>query len=81
MLRTVDIFKISEKKDCLKIMTYNDRYKLDKHILVEHEGIRYTCRFPDCTSKSEYRDESNLYAHERKKHGITYTNFLLHKGT
>ena len=51
--------------------------KLKEHVLVEHQGQRYSCRYPDCKNNSpEYRDKSNRDAHERKKHGFPYTKLL-----
>ena len=54
-----------------------EKHKLETHEEVEHKGLRFKCRYPDCDKKSlEYRDVSNRLAHERKKHGTTYSKFL-----
>ena len=43
---------------------------LEEHEKVEHQGLRYFCRYSDCkTREQEYRDSSNRSAHERKRHG------------
>ena len=50
---------------------------LDQHEEVDHQGVRYQCRYPDCQFKDQqYRDKSNRGAHERNKHGAQYTKFL-----
>ena len=47
---------------------------LEQHVAVEHQGVRYKCRYPDCQYKDrEYKDKSNRGAHERIKHGVQYT--------
>ena len=47
--------------------------KLVEHEKVEHQGLRYFCRYPDCKTKGqEYRDSSNRITHERKRHGAPY---------
>ena len=57
---------------------FNYQPALEEHGLVDHQGVRYSCRYPDCKSNSpEYRDKSNRDAHERKKHGLPYSKFLL----
>ena len=49
---------------------------LDQHDEVEHQGVRFQCRYPDCQFKDQqYRDKSNRAAHERNKHGSLYTKF------
>ena len=55
---------------------YLEKFKFEEHKAIEHKGQRYKCRYPECTSDQEYRDQSNRLAHERKKHGATYTKFL-----
>ena len=53
---------------CLKAFTNSTHLK--NHELVDHQGIRYYCRYSDCqTPGQEYRDPSNRSAHERKRHG------------
>ena len=47
--------------------------QLSEHEKVEHEGLRYFCRYSDCkTKEQEYRDSSNRSAHERKRHGAVF---------
>ena len=53
-----------------------EKWKFEQHEEVEHKGHRFKCRFPGCKSDQEYRDQSNRLAHERKKHGATYSKFL-----
>ena len=54
---------------------FNQKYKFEKHKKM-HEGQRFRCRYPDCKSNQEYKDSSNRIAHERKKHGASYTKFM-----
>ena len=43
---------------------------LSEHVKVDHEGLRYHCRYSNCDKKDqEYRDRCNRSAHERKMHG------------
>ena len=56
---------------------FHNKLRFEEHRLVEHQGIRFSCRYSNCTSNSEFRDKSNRLAHERKKHGIPYSQFLL----
>ena len=54
-----------------------ERYKFELHESVEHQGQRYRCRYPECQdSGQQYRDLSNRLAHERKKHGATFSKFI-----
>ena len=47
--------------------------QLTEHEKVEHQGLRYFCRYSDCkTKEQEYRDSSNRVAHERKRHGAVF---------
>ena len=47
--------------------------QLTEHEKVEHEGLRYFCRYSDCkTKEQEYRDSSNRSTHERKRHGAVF---------
>ena len=47
--------------------------KLVEHEKVEHQGLRYFCRYSDCkTKEQEYKESSNRSAHERKKHGAPF---------
>ena len=49
---------------------YISKNLLSEHDLVDHQGVRFYCRYPDCQTKGqEYRDRSNRGAHERKRHG------------
>ena len=52
---------------CLKAFT--NLSHLRNHELVDHQGVRYFCRYSDCQNNTEYRDPSNRSAHERKRHG------------
>ena len=65
----------SEKKyqcdKCAKV--FGILWKFVEHEKVEHQGLRYFCRYPGCkTQEQEYRDSSNRIAHERKKHGAPF---------
>ena len=54
-----------------------EKYKLENHEEVEHKGLRFKCRYPECSkSDQEYRNVSNRLTHERRKHGATYSKFL-----
>ena len=51
--------------------------KLEEHEKVEHQGLRYFCRYSDCkTREQEYRDSGNRSAHERKRHGEVFKSHL-----
>ena len=61
---------------CPKIFLFNKL--LTDHDLVEHQGVRFYCRFPDCQTKGqEYRSQSNRSAHERKRHGGNWNVLFL----
>lgn len=65
----------SEKKyQCDKCTgAFGSMAKLLQHEKVEHQGLRYFCRYHDCkTKEQEYRDSSNRSAHERKRHGAPF---------
>ena len=48
--------------------------QLNQHDLVDHQGVRYFCRYNECQTKGqEYRDSSNRSTHERKRHGKVFT--------
>ena len=52
---------------CPKTFIYTNQ--LMEHDLVDHQGVRFYCRFPECQTKGqEYRSQSNRSAHERKRH-------------
>ena len=56
---------------CTKVFQFPA--KLVEHEKVEHQGLRYFCRYPDCkTKEQEYRDSSNRITHERRRHGTPY---------
>ena len=61
----------AKKYQCDKCTkAFSVAYSLQKHEVVDHQGLRFYCRYPDCKTKSqEYRDSSNRSAHERKRHG------------
>ena len=49
---------------------FSVKHTLSEHVKVDHEGLRYHCRYSNCDKKDqEYRDSSNRLAHERKRHG------------
>ena len=53
---------------CPKAFIHNSL--LTEHDHVEHQGVRFHCRFAECQTKGqEYRSTSNRSAHERKRHG------------
>ena len=69
----------NEKKYCCDQCgkAFVDKFRMEQHEQVEHKGHRFKCRYPECDkSDQEYRDQSNRLAHERRKHGATYTKFL-----
>ena len=69
----------NQKKYCCQKCgkRFFEKYQMEQHEQVEHEGHRFKCRYPECNkSDQEYRDQSNRVTHERKKHGATYTKFL-----
>ena len=61
----------AKKYQCEKCpKAYVSKNLLSEHDLVDHQGVRFYCRYPDCQTKGqEYRDRSNRGAHERKRHG------------
>ena len=49
---------------------------LTRHVAIVHQGKRFHCRYPDCEKKAQpYRDSSNRDAHERIKHGGSFTKY------
>ena len=49
---------------------FSEKHMLSEHVKVDHEGLRYHCRYSNCDKKDqEYRDRCNRSAHERKMHG------------
>ena len=49
---------------------------LTRHVAIVHQGKRFHCRYPDCVKKAQpYRDSSNRDAHERVKHGGSFTKY------
>ena len=69
--RHIKLWHSEKKFQCDKcVKAFEIISKLTEHEKVEHQGLRYFCRFSDCKTKDqEYRDSSNRYAHERKRHG------------
>lgn len=65
------IHSSNKKYQCDKCTkAFGNGTHLKNHDLVDHQGVRYYCRYSDCQTKSqEYRDPSNRSAHERKRHG------------
>ena len=61
----------AKKYQCDKCpKAFSEACNLKTHEMVDHQGLRFYCRYPDCRTKSqEYRDSSNRAAHERKRHG------------
>lgn len=54
------------------------QYKLIEHERVAHEGVLYKCRYPSCPDEGGnggqgYKDASNRDAHERRRHGGSYS--------
>ena len=79
-----NIHRNNQKKYCCQKCgkRFFQKYQMEQHEQVEHEGHRFKCRYPECNkSDQEYRDQSNRVAHERKKHGATYTKFLASEET
>lgn len=56
--------------------TFSNSYKLEHHLIV-HSEEKFSCRFPNCETATQYNEPSNRNAHERKKHGLVYEKFLL----
>ena len=73
------IHRSNKKYQCDKCSkAFANWSQLRNHELVDHEGIRYKCRYSDCQTKDqEYRDPSNRSAHERKRHGGVFIATLL----
>ena len=72
----IDTMHSSNKKyQCDKCSkAFGNLSHLKNHELVDHQGVRYYCRYSDCQTKGqEYRDPSNRSAHERKRHGGVFT--------
>ena len=59
---------------------FDSKTRIEEHIQVIHNGIKFYCRYPNCKNSSGsgfsgYRDSSNRSAHERKHHGAPYTKY------
>ena len=71
MQQHMEAMHTAKKYQCDKCpKAFNILHLLTNHELVDHQGVRYYCRYSDCqTPGQEYRDPSNRSAHERKRHG------------
>ena len=71
MQQHMEAMHAAKKYQCDKCpKVFGILHSLKNHDLVDHQGIRYYCRYSDCqTPGQEYRDSSNRSAHEKKRHG------------
>ena len=56
---------------------FSQQHKMQIHVEKAHLDVRFYCRFPDCPKKEQpFTESSNRDAHERKKHGVNYSQLM-----